>query len=255
MALFTDGGISTIEDLAAHDSGLMGVAGAEGIDLSGKLALAQQELEVELAALLPRIELSGTRNGQPALSVENVVVTRPLRFWHVFHTLELVYRDAYNNQLNDRYKGKWEQYRELSRWAAEKLMETGVGIAPEPLARAAPPRLTAEPGGAATEETTYYARVAWTNAAGEEGAASEWSLLSVGAGMTLMVAAVDPPARATGWNAFVGLSPDELTQQNADPIPLGMPWTQWILIAGDRRPGDGQPPSYVRALPRLIPRG
>jgi hypothetical protein len=132
MALFTDGNISTIDDLAAHDSGVMGIAAAEAIDLSRKLAMAQEEVGVELAALMPRLDFLGTQGRE----LSNVVVTSPLRLWHAFHTLEMVYRDAYNNQLNDRYKGKWEQYRELSGWAAGKLLETGIGISAEPLSQA-----------------------------------------------------------------------------------------------------------------------
>ena len=33
MSLFTDSTISTMEDLAAHDSGILDVASTEGIDL------------------------------------------------------------------------------------------------------------------------------------------------------------------------------------------------------------------------------
>ena len=39
-------------------------------------------------------------------SIEQVVVTPPLKLWHIFRTLEMVYRDAYNSQLNDRYAGQ-----------------------------------------------------------------------------------------------------------------------------------------------------
>src|SRR5574340_877720 len=109
MALFTDGTMTSLEDLTAQDSGLLGVVGPEGIDTTKKLSLAQEELGVELAALLPRA----------GVGLENVVVTSPLRLWHVFKTLELVYRDAYHSQLNDRYRGKWETYRDLAKWASE----------------------------------------------------------------------------------------------------------------------------------------
>ena len=252
MALFTDGSISTIEDLAAQDAGVMGVAGAEGIDLSGKLALAQEELGVELAALMPRA------NGTPfgGLSLGNVVVTAPLRMWHAFHTLELVYRDAYNNQLNDRYKGKWEQYRELARWAWDRLLETGVGIAADPVERAGAPRLSAVAGGGAAEETTYYARAAWVNGRGEEGAAGEWSLLTVPAGMALEVRVAEPPANAVGWNAYLGTSADEERLQNDGPLAPAVAWIQGAVPAcSGRKPGNGQGPSYLRALPRILQRG
>src|SRR5690242_2816865 len=132
MSLFTDGSIASLEDLKAQDSGVMDTAGTEGIDLTGKLALAQEEIGVELQVLLPRLGTGASECG----GLAKVVVTSPLRLWHVFHTLSMVYRDAYNNQLNDRYKGKWDQYRQLARWAEERLLETGVGMAADAVPRA-----------------------------------------------------------------------------------------------------------------------
>ena len=41
-----------------------------------------------------------------------VVVTPPLKLWHTFRTLEMVYGDAYNSQLNDRYAGKRDEFHE-----------------------------------------------------------------------------------------------------------------------------------------------
>ena len=246
-----------MDDLTGHDTGLLGVAGAEGIDVSRKLALAQEEIGVELSAMLPRADgYDGQLPGRPAVGLENVVVTGPLRLWHAFHTLELVYRDAYYNQLNDRYKSKQQQYRELSRWACEKLLETGTGMVQDPVARAEAPRLSALPGGTKVEETTYYAKVAWTNARGEEGAPGPWNLMTVAAGMTLQVEAVNPPVTATGWNAYVGFSAEEVTLQNEAAIGVGVAWTQsGEPVAGGRRPGDGQRPGYLRGLPRLLQRG
>src|SRR5689334_3477779 len=138
MPLFTDGSIATLEDLAAQDSGVMITWGVEGADVNSKLALAQEELGGELSRLLPRLGKFSTS----ASGLGNVVVTSPLRLWHIYHSLELIYRDAYNNQLNDRYKGKWDQYKELSQWAERKLLETGVGIAADPVPRATAPTLT-----------------------------------------------------------------------------------------------------------------
>ena len=44
MALFTDGPISSIEDLRGTTPQLLDVASAEGIDVTRKLALAQDEI-------------------------------------------------------------------------------------------------------------------------------------------------------------------------------------------------------------------
>jgi len=51
MALFIDGPASSMEDLAAQDSQLLDVASVENIDVTQKLALAQDELTLELNAL------------------------------------------------------------------------------------------------------------------------------------------------------------------------------------------------------------
>ena len=56
MSLFTDGLISGIEDLAAQDTQLSNVASVEGIDVTQKLRLAQEELGLEITTLF-----SGTR--------------------------------------------------------------------------------------------------------------------------------------------------------------------------------------------------
>ena len=111
MALFTDGAIASIEELRGHDTQLLNVATIEGIDVTRKLAVGA----------------GGTRrrwqgcSGRPCLSGQlsrrrrsrQVVVTPPrLKLWHTFLTLELVYRDAYGSQLNDRYAGKRDEYHE-----------------------------------------------------------------------------------------------------------------------------------------------
>src|SRR5579864_3512553 len=117
MALFTDGNISQPDDLAAIDSGVLSVANSEAIDLSRKIALAQDNLAIDLALLLPQEE-----------SLDNIVVTTALRLWHSYHTLELVYRDAYNNQLNDRYAGRRDQFAALAKASLDKLIQLGLGM-------------------------------------------------------------------------------------------------------------------------------
>jgi hypothetical protein len=257
MALFTDGIISSAEDLAAHDSSVMTVAATEGIDLSQKAALAQEELGVELLAVLPRVEGYDAQFSSGRMEqLGGVVVTPPLRLWHAFRTLELVYRDAYNSQLNDRYKGRWEEYRKLAKWAAGRLLETGVGIVVEPVPQAGQPLLSTGAGPGAGAEATYYTRVAWVNRRGEEGAAGEWGLLVVPAGSSLVVQPGAPPEKATGWNVYVGTAPDALTRQNAEPLAVGDAWRLEGAPAGDGpRPGDGQRASFMRALPRVLQRG
>src|ERR1043165_9003057 len=99
MALFTDGPVSCIVDLTARDTQLLNVAVAEGIDVTQKLALAQDELALELATLLARtsfLDQMLSLSTEPDLG--SVVVTPALKLWHTLRSLELVYADAYNNQ-------------------------------------------------------------------------------------------------------------------------------------------------------------
>jgi hypothetical protein len=129
MALFTDG-ISTIQDLMGQDNSVLTTAQTENIDLSQKLAMA--------------LTRAGDRSDD-AVAAGN---TCGWQFWlppepaieqHRGHAaaaalarvpdLTLVYQDAYYNQLNDRYKGKRDQFQQLAKWAMEKLIQTGLGIA------------------------------------------------------------------------------------------------------------------------------
>ena len=243
MALFTDGTISAVDDLAGHDSGILDVASTEGIDLTKKLQLAQDELAVEISSLLGSSE-----------ALRNVVVTIPIRLWHAFRTLETVYRDAYSNQLNDRYGRKRDQYSALAQWAFQRIVEAGVPFAVNPVPKADAVELTVVPGQQAA--ATYYVSSSWVGTSGEEGAASEWRSISTMDGHIICVRAVKPPANAVSWNVFVGLSPDAMSQQNDAPLPIAEPWLQDNPVStGGQTPGGGQTADQVRAVPRILQRG
>ncbi len=59
-----------------------------------------------------------------AIGVSDVVVTRQMKRWHALHTLEIVYRDAFNNQLNDRYQAKFVEYQELRETRGSRLSDS-----------------------------------------------------------------------------------------------------------------------------------
>lgn len=258
MALFLDGPISTTEDLTAQDSQLLDVASTEGIDLGGKLALAQEELGVELRALLSRAS-SWDPFSWRALAyidhagIRHVVVTPPLKMWHTFRTLETVYRDAYNNALNDRYAGKRDAFHEMAAWAREKLILLGIGMAWNPVPRAETP--TVAPAQGSLPAGTYYVTMAWVNGAGEEGASAAPAVVATTGG-TVVVQPGAAPQGATGWNVYVGVSADSMTLQNASPLGPGQSWTQPpALTAAGRTAGSGQAPSYLWPAPRILQRG
>jgi hypothetical protein len=250
MALFTDGAIASIEDLRGHDTQLLNVATVEGIDVTRKLALAQEELGVEVAALLGQAMLSGQLSAPPAIG--QVVVTPPLKLWHIFQTLEMFYRDAYNSQLNDRYAGKRDEYREMAKWAREQVVQNGLGIAADPVVQAATPDVRAAAGGLA--DGAYYVSVAWTNAAGEEGSSSIPTMIQV-SGSSFAVQAT-APANVKGWNVYCGTDPAAMTLQNATTLAPGQVWVQPdTLSTTGRLAGDGQTPTFRLPVPRTIQRG
>jgi hypothetical protein len=250
MALFTDGAVASIEDLSGHDTQLLNVATVEGIDVTQKLALAQEELSVEVTNLLGSVERAGQLSARAA--IEQVVVTPPLKLWNIFRALEMVYRDAYNSQLNDRYAGKRDEYRELAKWAYSQVIQGGLGIASDPVKQAATPEVRPAAGGLA--DGAYYVAVAWTNSAGEEGGSSMPAVIQV-TGSSFEVQAM-PPANVKGWNVYCGTSPATMTMQNGQALAPGQTWGQSDTLSTTGRPaGSGQAPSYRLPVPRTIQRG
>jgi hypothetical protein len=236
------------------DSQLLNVASAEGIDVKRKVDLAHEEIGLDLNALLKRLHMAERLMWavvQPKLN--DVVVTAALRLWHAYRTLELVYADAYNSQLNDRYQGKSNQFHEMAVSYRERLIDTGAGMVSIPVPRAMTPVLAAAPG--SLPDDIYYATATWMNRVNEEGASASPAAISTSS--SSFSAQIGPvPANAVGWNVYVGADPDGMTLQNSSPLELGVAWVQpvWISATG-RRPGTGQAPNYVQALPRIIQRG
>jgi hypothetical protein len=253
MALFLDGPISTTEDLTAQDSQLLDVASTEGIDLGSKLGLAQAELGVELRALLGRGG-SGDLSGWGAQAyIDRVVVTPPLRMWHTFRTLETIYRDAYNSQLNDRYARKRDAFHDMAQWALDKLIQIGIGMAWNPVPQAKTPEVG--PGQGSLAAGTYYVTMAWVNSAGEEGASAA-PAVETSMGGTLVTRPGAAPQGAVGWNVYVGVSPDGMTRQNTALLAPGQSWTQPPApTTAGRTAGAGQAPSYLWPAPRILQRG
>jgi hypothetical protein len=247
MALFTDGSISTIEELLGYESAILDVAKTEGIDLTKKLALAQEELSVELEALLARQE--DTRG------LGYLVVTEALHKWHTFRALGLVYRDAYNRQLNDRYLGKWQEYDRMADWAHRALLDTGVGMTSAPVPRAEQPEVSTT-AGAGAAAATYFVSITWVVPGGIEGAPSEITAFTAANGSVPLLTSIDPPANGVGWNVYAGYSPTELTLQNSAPLALSQAWTGPVAGLRRGRPaGSGQQPDTFLRVSGVFNRG
>jgi hypothetical protein len=258
MALFTDGSISEVQDLLAYESNLVEVADAEGIDLEAKLRLAQTEVGTELgaAALGPgNVYWTGRAAGQfQRFSLDQVVVTPPLKLWHAFQTLAITYRDAYNRKLNDKYLPKWTEYGDLARWAANLLYQTGVGIVLQPVPRAEQPVLGTAVGTLAA--MALYVRVSWVTADGAEGAPSVESAFETQADQALRVTAVSAPPGIAGWNVYVGTASGAATRQNSALLDPGQAWVMPAtgLVTG-APPENGQEPDLFKTVPRFLQRG
>ena len=92
-----------------------------------------------------------------------MVVTEPLRQWHVHKTLAMVYRDAYNNQLNDRYRKSGTNTSNWRKQARETYFQIGVGLVADPIPKPAVPHVVARPV-QGIGRATFYVAVTWVNA-------------------------------------------------------------------------------------------
>jgi hypothetical protein len=249
MALFTDGRISNLADLEGYDSAILEVAKTESINLSTKLQLAETELGLQIESFLLRKATSRS----PRQRLGQVVVTDALRRWHTLNTLALTYGDAFNSQLNDRYRGKWKEYQRLSRDAGDLLFQGGVGIVHQPIPRAKPPQIALVNPGSLTQ-TTHIIQVAWRSARAGSGAASEEVAVVAQNGEQLEILAIDPPPGAESFDVFAGFVEGETMRQNTAPIPAMTSFTLIGVIDGPR-PGPGQSPDFFLYLDRVLQRG
>ena len=99
-----------------------------------------------------------------------MVVTPQMKRWHALHSLEVFYRDAFNNQLNDRYEAKADEYRELARAAKLHTVRFGIGLVNNPIPRAESPLVTFTVG--SPPAASYYIQVSWVSSTGQEGSPS-----------------------------------------------------------------------------------
>ena len=235
MALLVDGGINRVEDLREWDSGILDVAHGERIDLGVKLRRAQAEIEEEVERFL---------RDQERGAITQVVADRGMRHWHALKTLEAVYRDAYFNQLNERFGGKWKHYLELAEKQALRYFDAGVAIVYQPLRR--PPQVAVTAGDGELPPATYRFVATVVDAEGRESAPSEEVVVSVPAPHSLLARLPYSPEGATGWNIYAGLSDGDLALQSNSPLGLQEPWSlSPDGLRTGRPPGDGQAPDEV----------
>ena len=252
MALFQDGLVSSLGDLRAYESSLLDTASVEGVSLSNKLELAQQELASEILRFLIQ-QLEPTETVTPS-KLTQVVATDPLRRWHALRTLSVFFRDVHHNQLNDRYRAKWDAYEAEARAAARLLWEVGVGLVRNPLSRPGQPEITLLPSD--EEFPQLLLRTTWVAGAAEESAASEPVLFAGSIAEKPQLTVRNPPPRATGWQVYAGTTEDSVTRQTTNPLSLTEPWVMPgnVPTKGPAAPFGQTPDQYIR-LQRLLFRG
>jgi hypothetical protein len=255
MALLTDGLINTAGALQKYENAILTVAATEAIDVTAKASLAHDEIATDLHLFLDR---SALHNRQflvrRHVDVRDIVVTRPLKRWHAYTTLAMIYRDAYNNQLNDRYQGKWTEYEGLAAEAEQVFYRAGAGIVQNPVPRASEPSLTTIPLG--VSGTSYYVRISWINAFRQEGCASEVQQATTSDGSAMIVGSAQAPEGIDSWNVYAGDGPETVQLQSVTPIPIAGTWIlpPTGLITG-KAPGDGQSPEWWIVDRHILPRG
>jgi hypothetical protein len=237
MALLVDGDLNRIEDLKAQDSSVLDVAASEGIDLEEKLNLAWQEVQAEVEFFLAQ---------EGGATVDQIAVSVAMRSWHVWKTLEAVYRDAFFSQLNDRYGQRWRHWVSMAEKQRVRVFEMGVRVVSQPVQR--PPAVDVVVTAGDRPAGSYWLRAAFVNESGQESAPSRVRALGA-VGPHGLVVTVAGPLR---WNLYAGTAPDAVALQNEEPMAAGAAWVMGEagLVVG-RVAGTGQAPDRtVRRMPR-----
>jgi len=250
--LLTDTCPNDTEALRVYESAVLHVANMESIDLVVKLRLALDEVSEDVLDTLLSHSTDSAALLRRTKGVSDVVVTSQMRRWHAVHTLEVFYRDAFNNQLNDRYKAKFSEYHELSRVARLHTLRFGIGLVNSPIPKADLPAVTFTNG--SPPAAVYYVQVTWVAGSGQEGSPSTLTAIQTADGQIPVIQAVNPPAGATGFNVYVSLTPANLMLQNSVPVPVGGSFSlnETGPLEG-RAPGDGQAPDvYVTGGSHLL---
>ena len=259
MALLTDAEIVTLVDLQPFETNIVAVLTTYGIDADNKVGLATEAVSEELLLHLLKSGLSDPQHAtRRLLGVSSVVCTGPLQRWLCLETLVQIYNEAYNVQLNDRFKGKWLQYLQQTSATRQLVWQYGVGVVFKPLPKPQAPLLGLQTGSLPGCELLI--QVAWTDVDGNEGALSPVAAILIPDQSSVAVSTTEgvsgAPSSAVGWNVYVAQVGADPTRQNNAPIPIGSVWVapDVGLLQGPA-PRDGQDPDYYVFDQRKLPRG
>jgi hypothetical protein len=259
MALLTDAEIVTLVDLQPYETNVVGVLTTYEIDAANKIGLATEVISEELVLHLLKSGFSDPQHSaRRLLGVSSVVLTGPVQRWLCLETLAQIYNEAYNVQLNDRFKGKWLQYIQQTSATRQFVWQYGVGVVFKPLPKPLAPLIGLQIG--LLPNCELLIQVAWTDVDGNESALSPAAAILVpdqsSIALSTAEGASSAPSSAVGWNVYVAQVGTDLTRQNNAPIPIGSVWVapDAGLIQGPA-PRDGQEPDYYVFDQRRLPRG
>jgi hypothetical protein len=252
MALFTDGSPAEIHDLRRFDNACEEVAKDAGIDLEQKLEVAAEEVGQEIFGFLLFQGIHDSRAARHARGLEDVVVTAPVRRWHIARTLAALYRDAANNEVNDRYGKKWAEYERIAHEASEHAFAAGIGLARTPVPRA--PIAAFAQTGASDERAERKVQVTWVAPDGTEGSPSAEAYVDLAPGDVLSPGGPVPEG-VSGWNIYVGIGDAVSLLQNERPLSVGVSWQVPRTLEPGRAVRDRQDPDYFVVERRILPRG
>ena len=246
MALLTDGSPNTVETLKAIESSIADVAAIELIDVDIKMGVALEEISESLMVYLIQL---GNQDPQcwtrRRIGVSTIVVTPPLRRWHALQSIALIYRDAYHNQLNERYLAKWKYFNAVAADARKTLLQTGLGLVNQ-----AVPKAPAPVAGIALGQWTpgaYVVQIAWVGPLGQAGSPGDAVTVELSTGSAPIVTAPVAPSGIAGWNVYVGPIGSVPTLQNSVPLGLAAPW-----VASGAGPAAGTPVGEGQSPDRYI---
>jgi hypothetical protein len=259
MALFTDAGVVTINDLLQYEGTLVQVASDHDINVETKIGLATSGISDRLMLWLLNIGGSDPQFlTRRLIGLSTVVVTDPLRRWVVFESLSRIYAEAYNLQLNTRFQGKWTEYQQEAQLAADYAFQSGIGIVFNPLPEPGLPLVSIQTG--TSGAAALYVQTTWVDSKGGESAPSPVNGLILAAGSSITVAmaegSVGAPPAAVGWNVYIGVDQGSATRQTSVPQQIGSTWELPASgITSGSVAGQGQMPNFFIRTSKQILRG
>ena len=261
MALFTDSGVITLDDLLQFESSLMDVCSTHGIDVQTKIKIASDGIGDRLMLWLLR---SGKQqDGAPVgvgsvLRLESVVVTPAIYRWLCFDALSRVFAEAYNVQLNTRFQGKWHEYQKEAEEAGQLVYTSGLGLVYRPMAN--PPLPLVSIGVGTLTSAALFIQTTWTAADGSESAPSPVNGVVLNGFASVAVSAAQDeslaPRSAIGWNIYISERQQYFAKQNVTPVPPNAEWQIPAsgLVSGVQPPA-GQEPDLLICLSGRLQRG